>query len=58
MDTIAETLGMDPLELRLKNILEDYSTLPTGQVLEKVTLRETIQRAVEIMGWKRDGDWL
>ncbi|NSW83591.1 MAG: molybdopterin-dependent oxidoreductase [Syntrophothermus sp.] len=53
-DTIAAALGMDPIEFRLKNILEDNSALPTGQVLEIVTLKETIRRAIEIAGWRKE----
>ncbi|RME51380.1 MAG: hypothetical protein D6796_01065 [Caldilineae bacterium] len=54
-DTIAERIGMDPLEFRLKNIIEDGSVLPTGQVLGKVALRETIRQAVERAGWRKEG---
>ncbi len=52
-DTVAAVLGMDPVEFRLKNILVDNSPLPTGQVLEVVTLTETIQRAIELAGWRK-----
>jgi len=34
MDLLAEALGMDPIELRLKNILEPGKATITGQVLE------------------------
>ncbi len=53
-DHIAETLGMDPLEFRLKNLMVDGSALPTGQVLDQVTIRETVRRAVEMIGWKSE----
>ena len=53
-DNIAAVLGIDPLEFRLKNILVDNSSLPTGQVLEIVTLKETIKKAVDLVGWKRE----
>ncbi len=56
-DTVAEQLGMDPLEFRLKNILVDGSSLPTGQVLESVALRETLRAAVGMTGWKKEIDW-
>ena len=34
MDALAAKLGLDPLELRLRNALHTGSVLPTGQVLE------------------------
>lgn len=51
-DTVARTLGLDPLTFRLRNLLEDGSSLPTGQRLEKVSLKETVRRAMELAGWK------
>jgi CO/xanthine dehydrogenase Mo-binding subunit len=54
MDTIAAAMGLDPLEFRLKNLLVDGSSLPTGQVLDAVTARECVKRAVELAGWKRE----
>jgi CO/xanthine dehydrogenase Mo-binding subunit len=53
-DTVAERIGLDPLEFRLKNIIEDGSTLPTGQVLEKVFLKETVREAVKLAGWRKE----
>lgn len=53
-DTVAERLGMDPLEFRLKNLIEDGSTLPTGQVLEKVFLKDTVRQAVKLAGWRKE----
>jgi CO/xanthine dehydrogenase Mo-binding subunit len=53
-DTIAEKLGIDPLEFRLKNVLTNGSTLPTGQVLESVSITETIRQAVNLIGWKKE----
>ena len=53
MDTIAAEMGMDPVELRLKNLIVDNSMLPTGQVLKVVTLTECMEQAVELAGWKK-----
>jgi CO/xanthine dehydrogenase Mo-binding subunit len=33
MDKLAATLGLDPIELRLRNVVSSGSVLPTGQVL-------------------------
>jgi nicotinate dehydrogenase large molybdopterin subunit len=57
-DTVALHLGIDPLEFRLKNIIVNGSTLPTGQVLEKVFLRDTVREAVRLAGWRKEVDFL
>lgn len=54
MDTIAAELGMDPVELRLKNCFVDGSSLPTGQVVEVVTSKDTIYKAIEMAGWEKE----
>ncbi|MGQ4833018.1 MAG: xanthine dehydrogenase family protein molybdopterin-binding subunit [Candidatus Asgardarchaeia archaeon] len=55
MDEIAEFLGMDPVELRLKNAYREGSKTPTGQVLKghTVSIREIIQKLSEIAEWKK-----
>jgi aldehyde oxidoreductase len=42
MDELAEKLGMDPLELRYKNVYREGSTSPTGQTPEVLSLPEMI----------------
>jgi len=54
-DAVAEAVGMDPVTFRLRNGLRDGCRLPTGQVLERVTLVQTLQRALERSGWERRG---
>ena len=44
MDELAEKLGMDPLELRYKNVYRKGSTTPTGQDPEVYSLPEMIER--------------
>ncbi len=56
MDTLAAELGLDPVEFRLKNLLVDNCALPTGQVLETITVSECVKRAVELSGWKDEVD--
>lgn len=48
-DTVAHEIGMDPIEFRLKNVIVDGSSLPTGQILDIVTLKETIDKALELL---------
>lgn len=47
MDLLAEALGMDPVELRLRNALEPGDTLLTGQTIEGTApVRECIEAAM------------
>ena len=52
MDTIAEKLGMNPLEIRLKNAFSDGSSSPTSQRLQSVALKESLNQASERFGWQ------
>ena len=49
MDRIARTLGIDPVEIRRRNILRDGDTTPTGQTLvdtgAEVVLNEALEAA-------------
>lgn len=53
MDLIAKELGIDPLELRLKNLLRDGDKLPGGRSVDKVRCRETLTAAAKKIGWNR-----
>ena len=53
MDELAEALGLDPVELRRRTLVETGSVTATGQVLERIAMKETLERAVELIG---DGD--
>src|ERR671913_362316 len=51
MDLIAQELRMDPLELRLKNLMRDGEKLAGGRAVDKVRVRETLQAAAQKAGW-------
>ena len=52
MDMIAHKLGMDPVEIRLKNAVEEGDISPTGQqVLYAVGLKECIKKVAEGIDW-------
>src|SRR5206468_2965166 len=59
MDVIADALDLDPLELRLKNIVREGDEGPTGQVLQDVGLEECLRKAAAAIGWqdRRPGRW-
>jgi CO/xanthine dehydrogenase Mo-binding subunit len=52
MDEIAQALGLDPLEIRLRNAFVEGSLSPTGQVLQSVVVRESLLQAAQRFGWK------
>jgi CO/xanthine dehydrogenase Mo-binding subunit len=52
MDDIATTLGIDPLEIRLRNAFSEGSASPTSQVLQSVAVRESLIQASDRFGWK------
>lgn len=52
IDMLAEGVGMDPIEFRLKNITCPNMTTVNKMVLTTNGLRECIEQAVEKSGWK------
>jgi CO/xanthine dehydrogenase Mo-binding subunit len=52
MDEIATALAIDPLELRLRNAFEEGSISPTGQVLQSVALKQSLEQAAQRFGWR------
>ena len=51
LDRLAEELGIEPLELRLKNTLEQGETTGQGMVLETCGQRECLETAAGSAGW-------
>lgn len=52
MDDIAKALGIDALEIRLRNVFDEGSSSPTGQVLHSVVVRESLRQAAARFGWE------
>ncbi len=59
MNRLAEALGMDPVEIRMKNILREGSLLSVGTPLPKgVSLDLVIEQAALKAGWQQNaGGW-
>ncbi len=60
MDKLAEVLGLDPVEIRLRNILTDESLLTVGTPIPGgVGLTKTVITAATAAGWTQDeaGHW-
>lgn len=51
MDMIAEKLGLDPLELRMRNLLEDGQRVMTGEQMHDAHFKELLGRAATWIGW-------
>ena len=54
MDMIAERMGIDPLELRMKNLLDDGDTVMTGEPMEDSHFKELLAEATNWIGWSPD----
>ena len=54
MDRLADALGLDPVELRRRTLIEEGSVTATGQVLERIAMKETLEKAVELIGYGQE----
>lgn len=55
MDMIAEKLGMDPLEIRLKNVLNKGEEFAPGDTPIDSDLKEALKLAAKEIGWHEKG---
>jgi CO/xanthine dehydrogenase Mo-binding subunit len=53
MDEIARKMDIDPLDFRLRNIVQDGDQIANGQMLEGVGLKETIERVTAAIEWDK-----
>jgi len=51
LDEIAAGIGIDPVALRLQNVLQDGDTYPTGQVMHDVHFSELVENVADAIGW-------
>lgn len=51
LDTIAHRLDLDPLELRLKNLLRSGEQFATGETLHDIHFAECLEAAASGLGW-------
>jgi CO/xanthine dehydrogenase Mo-binding subunit len=57
MNRLAEKLGMDPVELRLRNVLREGDLLSVGTPLPKgVSIAQVVETCALQSGWEKDGD--
>jgi CO/xanthine dehydrogenase Mo-binding subunit len=53
MDLLADRLGIDPLELRLQNLLRDGDRYCTGETMHDVHFAECLEAAADAIGWRK-----
>jgi len=60
MNKLADALGMDPVELRMKNLFQDGSAGLTGHEMPRgVGIREALTQSALAAGWKeQNGRWM
>jgi carbon-monoxide dehydrogenase large subunit len=54
IDHVARAVGLDPLEMRRRNVLRDTDlpyTMATGFVLDQITADATLEQAAELIGY-------
>ncbi len=54
MDEIAAALDMDPVELRRRTLIGEGDQSPTGQVFGRLGMKETLERAAEMIGYGQE----
>lgn len=52
MDDIARRLGIDPLELRLKNLVKEGDVFVTGDKLVSVGISDCLRQVADAIGWQ------
>jgi xanthine dehydrogenase molybdenum-binding subunit len=55
LDIMSRTLGLDPIQIRIKNIAGEGDAQPNGEILPRVGFKETLERMGEYL--KEKGDW-
>ncbi len=57
MNKLAEKLGLDPVEIRLKNVLREGSILSVGTPIPKgVSMKEVLEKCAVEAGWFKNPD--
>ena len=54
MELLANEIGMDPYEFRLKNLYHTGDVSATGEVLPNVGIEKCLRAAAKMIGWDKD----
>jgi len=52
-DIIAHKLNMDPLEFRLKNVLQEGDLAYTGEHVRSIAVKDCLEKSAEQIGWRK-----
>ncbi|MGB7951040.1 MAG: xanthine dehydrogenase family protein molybdopterin-binding subunit [Candidatus Binatia bacterium] len=52
MDDIARRLNMDPLALRLKNLIKEGDSFITGETMTSVGIADCLKKVADAIGWR------
>ena len=56
MDDIAQALGVDPLEIRMKNVVGEGTIFATGSRLHSVGFKPVLAKTAEAIGWGKPSE--
>jgi CO/xanthine dehydrogenase Mo-binding subunit len=54
MDEVAAEIGMDPVDLRRRTLIEEGAEGPTRQIFDHVGVKDTLEKAVEMIDYGRE----
>ena len=54
MDEVAAAIGIDPVELRRRTLIEEGAEGPTRQIFDHVGVKDTLEKAVEMIDYGRE----
>ena len=54
MDEVARALALDPVEFRRRTLIEEGDEGPTRQVFDPIGVKQTLERATEMIGYGAD----
>jgi len=54
MDEVARAIDLDPVELRRRTLIEQGAEGPTRQVFDEIGIKQTLERAAEMVGYGRE----
>src|SRR6185295_18823857 len=47
IDEVARAVGMDPLQFRLKNLIDEGEEMPAGEPFEELRVKQTLRAAAD-----------
>ena len=53
MDMVAEKCGLDPYEIRRKNLIHDGDHMATGQVVRSCGIEKTLDKVAQMANWNK-----